>query len=178
MIGGAVFACLVAATLIGMALRARLPDHYLDAASKDVIRLATAIVGTLSALALGLLIASAKTDFDSADAELRSSVARVVLLDRILAQYGDETSEARSRLHELIATRLKSGWSDRGEAAVDPYDVSQTVEPIQVAIRDWHRLTTLVAYFSPAHWWSAAKSRKRTGWSWNPAPKDSRSRFL
>ncbi|MDQ0561527.1 hypothetical protein QO004_003321 [Rhizobium mesoamericanum] len=52
LIGGAVFACLVAATLAGMALRARLPDHHLDTASKDVIRLATAIVGTLSALAL------------------------------------------------------------------------------------------------------------------------------
>ena len=137
LIGGAVFACLVAATLIGMGLRARLPEHHLDAASKDVIRLATAIVGTLSALALGLLIASAKTDFDSADAELRSSVARVVLLDRILAQYGEETSDARGRLHELIETRLKSSWSGRneGQAPVDPYDVSQTVEPVQVAIR-------------------------------------------
>jgi len=137
LIGGAVFACLVAATLVGMALRARLPDHHLDAASKDVIRLATAIVGTLSALALGLLIASAKTDFDSADAELRSSVARVVLLDHVLTQYGDETVEARGRLYELIETRLKSGWGDGNEdgAPGDPYDVSQTVEPIQVAIR-------------------------------------------
>ncbi|MBB3564343.1 hypothetical protein FHX06_005707 [Rhizobium sp. BK512] len=137
LIGGAVFASLVAATLIGMALRARLPEHHLDAASKDVIRLATAVVGTLSALALGLLIASAKTDFDGADAELRSSIGRVVLLDRILAQYGDETSEARGRLHELIETRLKSGWSGKNEdeAAGNPYDVSQTVEPVQVAIR-------------------------------------------
>ncbi|NLS04191.1 hypothetical protein HGP14_12585 [Rhizobium sp. P32RR-XVIII] len=54
----AVFACLVAATLVSMALRARLPEHHPDAASKDVIRLATAIVGALSALARGLLIAS------------------------------------------------------------------------------------------------------------------------
>jgi hypothetical protein len=46
--GGAVFACLLVATLFGMALRARLPDHHLDTESKDLIRLATAIVGTLS----------------------------------------------------------------------------------------------------------------------------------
>ncbi|TCU32646.1 DUF4239 domain-containing protein [Rhizobium azibense] len=137
LVGGIVFASLVAATFAGMALRARLPNDHLDADSKEVIRLATAIVGTLSALALGLLIVSAKNVYDNADAELRSSVARVILLDRILAQYGDETSEARGRLRELIETRLRSGWGDRNEdeAPVDPYDASQTVEPVQVEIR-------------------------------------------
>jgi hypothetical protein len=36
---------------LGMILRDRLPSHHLNPESKEVIRLATAIVGTLSALA-------------------------------------------------------------------------------------------------------------------------------
>ena len=55
------------ATSIGLVVRGRLPDHHLNAESKDVIRLATAVVGTLSALAIGLLIASAKSSYDNAE---------------------------------------------------------------------------------------------------------------
>jgi hypothetical protein len=53
--------------------------------SKDVIKLATAVVGTLAALALALLIASARTTYENANAELRTSMARLVLLDRAMA---------------------------------------------------------------------------------------------
>lgn len=136
-IGGAVLACLFGAALLGMRLRARIPDHHLDSDSRDVIRLATAIVGTLSALALGLLIASAKNVYDNTEAELRTSIARVVLLDRVMARYGPETAEARSRLRKLIEDRLQQGWGNpaAGKAPIDPYDVSQTIEPIQVELR-------------------------------------------
>jgi hypothetical protein len=135
--GIVVFACLFGATVIGLFLRARLPDHHLDSESRDVIRLSTAVVGTLSALALGLLIASAKNVHDDTEAELRTSVARVVLLDRVMARYGPETAEARGRLRDLIKIRLREGWGTPvpEDALVDPYDVSQTIEPIQVALR-------------------------------------------
>lgn len=65
LVGGLVFVFLSMATSIGLLVRGRLPDHHLNAESKDVIRLATAVVGTLSALALGLLIASAKSSYDT-----------------------------------------------------------------------------------------------------------------
>jgi hypothetical protein len=61
-------------------------DASSELRSKDAIKLATAIVATLSALALGLLVASAKTSFDNADTQLRNSIASTVLLDRIMAQ--------------------------------------------------------------------------------------------
>lgn len=110
-LGAVVFVFLSVAIVAGMRARYRLPDHHLNLDSKDVIRLATAVVGTLSALALGLLIASAKTTFDSADSEMRSSVARVLLLDRVMAHYGPETEEARKSLRTLVERRLDRGWS-------------------------------------------------------------------
>ena len=110
-LGGLVFLCLCLATAIGMLARNRLPGHHLNPDSKDVIRLATAVVGTLSALALGLLIASAKNAYDDADTEMRSSAAHILLLDRVMAHYGPETDEARAHLCNLVERRLARGWS-------------------------------------------------------------------
>jgi hypothetical protein len=83
-IGALVFLCLFGASLIGMFSRSRLPDHHLDQDSRDTIRISTAVVGTLSALALGLLISSAKSAYDDAQTELRTSVGRVLLLERVM----------------------------------------------------------------------------------------------
>ena len=117
LLGGLVFIFLSTATSIGLMVRAHLPDHHLNAESKDVIRLATAVVGTLSALALGLLIASAKSSYDNAEVEMRTAAARVLLLDRVMAQYGPETDKARQLLRELrseerrVGKECRSRWS-------------------------------------------------------------------
>jgi hypothetical protein len=136
-LGAIVLACLFGASMIGILVRSRLPAHHLDSESKDAIRLSTAVVGTLSALALGLLIASANTVYNNAEAELRTSVARVLLLDRVMAHYGPETADVRSRLHRLVEDRLVQGWGTAAQrAGIDPYDETQGIEPIQVELRN------------------------------------------
>jgi hypothetical protein len=138
LVGGIVFLCLSGAASIGMLLRANLPDHHLSADSKDVIKLATAVVGTLSALALGLLIASAKTNHDSAETELRTSVARLVLLDRVMAHYGPETAEARGLLRKLVEKRLHQAWGNATDAGQtdDTTADDQGIEPVQDKLRN------------------------------------------
>ena len=111
LLGAMVFAILVAAVLCGIVVRDRLPAHHLSLESKEVIRLATAVVGTLSALALSLLIASAKTTFDNAYSEMEATAGHVLLLDRLLAHYGPETYADRKRLRELVQQRLDGRWS-------------------------------------------------------------------
>jgi hypothetical protein len=136
-LGTLVFMCLFGASLIGIVVRSRLPAHHLDSESKDAIRLSTAVVGTLSALALGLLIASANSVYNSAEAELRTSVARVLLLDRVMEHYGPETADARGLLHRLVEGRLIQGWGTAAErAGIDPYDEKQGIEPVQNALRN------------------------------------------
>lgn len=114
-------------------MRARLPDHHLNAESKDAIRLATAVVGTLSALALGLLIASAKSTYDNAEVEMRTAAARVLLLDRVMAQYGPETDKAR----ELIEKRLSRGWTAEttDEPSAKALGEYQDIEAVQADLR-------------------------------------------
>ena len=111
LVGPIAFACFIAATLMGMLVARSLPAHHLTTEARDVIKLATAIVGTLAALALGLLISSAKTRIESANSELKTSASRIVLLDRVLAQYRPETADARARLKKLVGERIYEAWT-------------------------------------------------------------------
>src|SRR5271156_1258708 len=99
-----VFACVFGGALVGMLLRATLPAHHLNADSKDVVKLGMGLVATMSALVLGLLVASAKSSFDAQGAQLKQMSANVVLLDRVLAHYGPETKEARDALRATVAS--------------------------------------------------------------------------
>ncbi|MBY3562592.1 bestrophin-like domain [Rhizobium laguerreae] len=137
LVGGLVFVFLSMATSIGLVVRGRLPDHHLNAESKDVIRLATAVVGTLSALTLGLLIASAKSSYDNAEVEMRTAAARVLLLDRVMAQYGPETDKARQLLRELIERRLSRGWTAEttDETFGNAPGEYQDIEAVQAVLR-------------------------------------------
>jgi hypothetical protein len=136
-VGGIVCASLFGGALLGMTLGAVLPVHHLSSDSKDAIKLATAIVATLAALALGLLVASAKTSFDTADTQLRNSTARTVLLDRVLAHYGPETRQARAQLRQVVETSLRQVWADDGTGGKNPkaVDDDPEIEMIQDELR-------------------------------------------
>jgi hypothetical protein len=122
-----VFTCVFGGALLGMLLRATLPEHHLGSDSKDIVKLGMGLVGTMAALVLGLLVASAKGSFDVQSTELTQMAANVGLLDRALAQYGPETKEARDMLRVVVARLLDEIWSkDRaGPAPLDPSSFDQ-----------------------------------------------------
>jgi hypothetical protein len=109
-IGGIVFACTFGGALVGMILRAMLPEHHLSGESKDVVKLGTGLIATLAALVLGLLIASAKSSFDAQRSGFQQLSANIVMLDRTLARYGPETKETRNGLRQLIASAIERVW--------------------------------------------------------------------
>ena len=74
------------------------------------------LVGTLAALVLGLLVASAKGSFDAQSTELTQLGANVIVLDRILAHYGPESREARDLLRGDVARILDATWSTAAAA--------------------------------------------------------------
>src|SRR5215472_11932731 len=97
-----VFGVVFGGALLGMALRALLPEHHLSQDSKDVVKLGMGLIGTIAALVLGLLVASAKSSFDTQKNGLAQMAANMGLLDRILAHYGSEANEARQELRSAI----------------------------------------------------------------------------
>src|SRR5262245_50319350 len=58
-IGLIVFMCVFGGALVGVYLRRVLPEHHRSAESRDLVRVATALLATMTALVLGLLIGSA-----------------------------------------------------------------------------------------------------------------------
>ena len=112
-----VFACVFGGALLGILLHAVLPQHHLSAESKDIVKLGMGLVGTMAALVLGLLVASAKSSYDTQSAEMTQLTANVALLDRILAHYGPETKESRDLLRETVTRVVSQIWAEDGVSA-------------------------------------------------------------
>ena len=74
--------------------------------------MATGLIGTLAALVLGLLIASAKSSFDQKTGQVKQMTAKIIILDNLLAQYGPEAITARTRLRQSIEPLANGVWHD------------------------------------------------------------------
>jgi hypothetical protein len=129
--------CMCAGTLLGSTLRRRLPDHHLSDDSRDVLKAASGIIGTLVALVIGLLVSSAKSSFDQAGAGITQTGARIILLDRLLGRYGPEAAPIRGRLREAVASSVERLWpaakgTPAGLAAIER---ATSMEDVQDMIR-------------------------------------------
>jgi hypothetical protein len=113
-VSGVVFACLFGIALVAMFVRGALPESHLSADSKDVVKLGMGFIATLAALVLGLLIATAKGTYDTQSSTVKEYSANVILLDRVLNQYGPETKEARELLRSAAQATLAHIWPDSG----------------------------------------------------------------
>ncbi len=105
------FACVFGGAVIGMFVWPIVPDHHLNADSKDVVKLGMGLIATMSALVLALLIASAKSSHDTQSGEVVTMAADFIQLDRVLAHYGPETKDARDLLRVTVARGLGQTWS-------------------------------------------------------------------
>jgi hypothetical protein len=131
-----VFACVFGGALLGIFLHAVLPQHHLSAETKDIVKLGMGLVGTMAALALGLLVASAKGSYDVQSAQLTQVSANVALLDRVLAHYGPEAKEARDLLRSAVTGILDQMWSEDNSSPPAGAKLSMT------KYRDSRRRTT------------------------------------
>lgn len=111
-VSGVVFLCVFAGALVGMFLRTVLPEKHLQSNSTDVIKLATGLVVTMTGLVLGMLVSSALTFYNLQRTELQQACAKLILLDRILAEYGNDTGKARSALREAAVIVLDNIWPE------------------------------------------------------------------
>ncbi len=105
-----IFGIVFAASVLGMVLRSKLPDRHVGESSKDIVRLVMGLIATMAALVLGLLIASAKSSYDTQSAELVQLSAEIIQLDRILSLYGPESLEARAQFRSTVERGIDHMW--------------------------------------------------------------------
>ena len=115
------FLCLVGVTLLGRRVSRYLPEDQLSADSKDAVKLAMGFIATMTAVLLGLLITSAKGNFDTEQSEVMQMASKVAFLDRVLTLYGPEAADARLELRDVVADGVRRMWpakrSDRVQSA-------------------------------------------------------------
>ncbi len=112
-----IFGFVFGGALVGLLLRAVLPEHHLSKDTQDIVKLGMGLVGTMSALVLGLLVASAKGSYDAQSAEVTQLSANIALLDRGLALYGPEAKETRELLRLAVIRALSQLWSNDDHAS-------------------------------------------------------------
>ena len=106
------FGLILASTIAAALVRTRLPEHHLTGDSKDVIKLAIALIATMSALVLALLFASTRTSFERTSGYVSRVTADIVEIDRLLKHYGPEAAPVRAALRTEIDPMIDSIWRD------------------------------------------------------------------
>ena len=107
-------------------------DHRLEATPKAV-HMIMSVVGLLAALVLGLLVASAKSGFDTSSKEIEQFSTSLVLLDREAAHLGAESGPVRDLLRTFTREKIAQTW--RGPGAADHSLTVKLLDDIQTRVR-------------------------------------------
>ena len=107
------FALILISIAGGLFLRYKLPDSHLSGDSKDVIRLATALIGTMAAVVVALLFASTRSSYEATNTHVARLTAGVVELDQLLEEYGGpESLVLRRALRSDVTSMVSAIWRD------------------------------------------------------------------
>jgi hypothetical protein len=114
------FFLILGSTVIGTLVRARLPEHHLTGDSKEVIRLATALVATLTGLVLALMFAATRTSFENTSTTVSRLAVNLADLDEHLEDWGPQTLPIRRQLRTDLNVLIDSIWQQDAVAAGRP----------------------------------------------------------
>lgn len=116
-VGAIAFIIIFAGAVFGVSIRGILPERHLSGDLRDVVKLNIAVVATMSALVVSLMISSAKGAFDTRRDEVVKMSADIVTLDGMLAHFVAEAQPARDALRRVALAELNHIQNGDTEAA-------------------------------------------------------------
>jgi hypothetical protein len=119
LIGLVVFVLTFGGALLGFFIQFKLPDHHFESNSRDVVKLVIGLVSTLSALVLGLLIASAKNSYDTQQSELDQLSTSLIELNQALVNYGPEADAARIVFRDGFTKTVHRMWPEEKASKIE-----------------------------------------------------------
>lgn len=125
------FAAIFGGALIGLFARRRLPGHHLSSETQSVVTVSVAVLGTLSALVLGLMISAANSSFSKRSDEVRELSLQVIRVDRNLRRYGPDGDDARAKIRAWAAIKLEQLSPEKGKSPPSPKKGIETLESVQ-----------------------------------------------
>jgi len=130
--------CIFGGTLLGLGIRRLLPEHHVSSDSKDAVKLGSGMISMMAALVLGLLVSSAKSNFDDTSRAITETSAKVILMDRLLANYGPETMPVREEMRAAVAASIRMLWPEERLAAssLKAFERVVAMEQVLARVRD------------------------------------------
>ena len=116
-IGLIVFAIILTGAFAGWTAHQYLPAYQLTEETRTLVSVSMAVVATISALVLGLLISNANSSFITRAGEVTALSADILRLDQMLRRYGPEADTARRTLRQYAEHKTADLFPE------DPRDV-------------------------------------------------------
>ena len=99
------------------------------------MKLGAGLIATIAALVLGLLIAAAKSSFDTQNTQIKQITANIILLDNLLAQYGPETRPIREQMRSTIGPFADRLWREKEGSATGRFEANAAGEKVYLEIQ-------------------------------------------
>jgi hypothetical protein len=131
------FLCIFGGALTGLGIRSFLSPHHFSDDTKDIVKLGAGFIATLCAMVLGLLVSSSKGTMDEISTGMTQDGAKIMLLDRVLADYGPETANIRASLRATVAAAIDRIWPEGKNRRADlgSFEAARGTEIIQHELR-------------------------------------------
>lgn len=115
-IAASIWAVVFIASIVGLLIGTRLPEELRSADSRGVVTVSMAMVSTLTALVLGLLLSVANTSFNDNQKQMMLTASDLLRLDHLFRFYGQETDPARTLLKQYVKAMQADLFPPEGRA--------------------------------------------------------------
>jgi hypothetical protein len=128
------FAAIFGGVIMGLFVRRRLPGQHLSTETQSAVTVSVAVIGTLSALVLGLMITAANHSFSARSDEVRELSLQLIRMERNLRRYGPEADDARAKLRTWAEAKTHELFPIEGQARPSSETTIVMLESVQDAV--------------------------------------------
>jgi ABC-type amino acid transport system permease subunit len=133
-VGLIAFVAIFGGALIGIFAARALPEHHLSNESRNAISVSAAIVGTLSALVIGLMISTANSSFSTRSSEVSRIAVDIVRINRMMQRYGPDAEDARVKLRTFARAKMQELFPAAGKPSQSTEATVRVMEATQESI--------------------------------------------
>jgi len=130
------FGAIFGGVIIGMLVARCLPGQHLSPETQSAVTVSVAVIGTLAALVLGLMISAANRSFSARSDQVRELSVQLIRIDRNLRRYGPEADDARLALHAWAKAKTQQLFPEKGRIPPSAGGTIIMLETVQDEILD------------------------------------------
>lgn len=134
-----VFIAMFLAALAGFRFQRMLPEKFTDDATGAHVKTVLGMLSMMTAIVLGSVTADAKNSFDNASRIASDTAVRMISIDRVLADFGDDGEGIRDRMKQVAEDWIARIKSPAGDIHADLRTV-QRAEELEELVADIQKL--------------------------------------